>query len=120
MDIDDSLQQMMGSSAVFHGSQKAIIQSIIQRKSPMIAVMPTGAGKSLLFRLPAWMSHGGTTIVVVPLVALRADLQQRCQALGILCVEWDSRRSINGASIVLVTPESAISESFQTFINRKQ
>ena len=86
MDLDQSLRQMMGPSAAFRGRQKAIIQSIVQRQSPIIAVMPTGAGKSLLFMLPAWMSRGGTTIVVIPLVALRADLQQRCQALGVSCV----------------------------------
>ena len=120
MDMDQSLQQMMGPTAAFRGSQKAIIQSIIQRQSPIVAIMPTGAGKSLLFMLPAWMSRGGTTIVVVPLVALRADIQQRCQTLGISCVEWDSRRPVDGAAIVLVTPESAVSETFQTFINRKQ
>ena len=31
MDMDQSLQQMMGPTAAFRGSQKAIIQSIIQR-----------------------------------------------------------------------------------------
>lgn len=120
MDVDRSLQQMMGPSAVFRESQRAIIQSIVQRQSPIVAIMPTGAGKSLLFMLPAWMSRGGTTIVVVPLVALRADLQQRCQTLGISCVEWDSRRPVDGASVVLVTPESALSETFQIFLNRTQ
>lgn len=70
--------------------------------------------------LPAWMSCGGTTIVVVPLIALRADIQECCHQLGISCVEWHLQHAIDGASIVLVTLESAISETFQTFINWKQ
>jgi superfamily II DNA helicase RecQ len=36
--------------------------------------MPTGVGKSVLFILPAWAELGGTTIIVVPLIALRKDL----------------------------------------------
>ncbi|OJJ78410.1 uncharacterized protein ASPGLDRAFT_97152, partial [Aspergillus glaucus CBS 516.65] len=70
--------------------------------------MPTGGGKSMLFMLPAWVAPRGTTVVVVPLIALRGDLQQRCAKLGIPCVEWESRRPPDEASIVLVTPESAI------------
>lgn len=47
----------------------------------------------------------GTTVVVVPVITLRGDLQQRCAKLGISCVEWESRRPPDEASIVLVTPE---------------
>jgi superfamily II DNA helicase RecQ len=80
--------------------------------------MPTGAGKSLLFMLPAWVEQGGTTVVVVPLIALRGDMRQRCKKLGISCVEWDSRRPPDAAAVVLVTPESAVGEAFATFLNR--
>jgi superfamily II DNA helicase RecQ len=52
--------------------------------------MPTGAGKSMLFMLPAWAEQGGTTVVVVPLIALRGDMRERCRKLGILVAEWDS------------------------------
>jgi superfamily II DNA helicase RecQ len=45
-------------------------------------------------------------------------MQWRCQQLGILCVAWESRRPPDAASIVLVTPESAVSPDFQTFLNR--
>jgi superfamily II DNA helicase RecQ len=82
-------------------------------------VMPTGGGKSMLFMLPAWVS-GGLTVVVVPLIALRQDLQKRCAVAGISCVEWESRRPPDEAAIVLVTPESALSEDFITFLNRQQ
>ncbi|KAB8229558.1 P-loop containing nucleoside triphosphate hydrolase protein [Aspergillus alliaceus] len=80
--------------------------------------MPTGGGKSMLFMVPAFAGPGGTTIVVVPLVALRADMARRCQELGISCVPWESRRPPDAASIVLVTPESAVSPDFQTYLNR--
>ena len=59
-------------------------------------------------------------VVVVPLVALRADLQQRCQRLGITCVKWESRRPPDEVSIVLVTPESAVTGDFFQFLNRQR
>ncbi|KAH2531107.1 hypothetical protein KXW97_000558, partial [Aspergillus fumigatus] len=40
--------------------------------------------------------------------------------LGISCVPWESRRPPDAASIVLVTPESAVSPDFQMFLNRLQ
>ncbi|CAG5179568.1 uncharacterized protein ALTATR162_LOCUS9351 [Alternaria atra] len=80
--------------------------------------MPTGAGKSMLFMLPAWAEQGGTTVVVVPLIALRGDMMRRCRKLGISCSEWDSRRPPDAAAVVLVTPESAVREEFATFLNR--
>jgi superfamily II DNA helicase RecQ len=40
--------------------------------------MGIGAGKSVLFMLPALVSSG-VTIVVVPLVALRFDIKERCE-----------------------------------------
>src|ERR1700712_1858487 len=107
--MEPQLQQLLGTeSAQFRGVQAAATQAIQQGQSPVIAVMPTGSGKSMLFMLPAWIAPRGTTVVVVPLIALRGDLQQRCTKLGISCVEWESRRPPDDASIVLVTPESAI------------
>jgi superfamily II DNA helicase RecQ len=87
MDTAAQLQQMMGKKAEFRGVQKEAIDAIVAGKSPVVAVMPTGAGKSLLFMLPAWAEQGGTTVVVVPLIALREDMMRRCTKLGISCAE---------------------------------
>ena len=45
--------------------------------------MPTGAGKSILFILPAFVSVGGVTVVVVPFTTLRYDIRVRCNELKI-------------------------------------
>lgn len=118
MDAASQLRRMMGGDATFRGIQKEAIQAIIAGESPVVAVMPTGAGKSLLFMLPAWAEQGGTTIVVVPLIALRGDMMRRCRQLGISCAEWEGRRPPDAAAVILVTPESAVGEDFMTFLNR--
>jgi RecQ family ATP-dependent DNA helicase len=118
MDTAAQLQRMMGKAAEFRGVQKEAIDAIVAGKSHVVAVMPTGAGKSMLFMLPAWAEQGGTTVVVVPLIALRGDMMRRCRKLGISCAEWDSRRPPDAAAVVLVTPESAVREEFATFLNR--
>jgi superfamily II DNA helicase RecQ len=94
------------------------MRAIMARESPVVAVMGTGGGKSLLFMLPAFCSDGGVSVVVVPLIALRQDMQKRCQQMGIVCREWNSRQPADAARVVLVTPESAVSEGFRTFLNR--
>ena len=58
--------------------QELAIEAIVAGESPIVAVMPTSGGKSLLFILLAFAEQGGTTIVVVPLIALRGDIKRRC------------------------------------------
>jgi superfamily II DNA helicase RecQ len=120
MDSSKQLKRMMGNMAEFHGVQEAALEAITAGESPIVAVMPTGAGKSLLFMLPAFAEQGSTTIVVVPLIALRSDMKQRCKKLGISCVEWESCCPPDAAAVVLVTPESSVREAFATFLNRLQ
>ena len=118
MNTTMQLQRMMDRSTEFRGVQKDAIDAIVAGESPVVAVMPTGAGKSMLFMLPAWAEQGGTTVVIVPLIALRGDMMRRCKKLGISCAEWDGRHPPDAAAIVLVTPESAVGEDFATFLNR--
>jgi superfamily II DNA helicase RecQ len=79
--------------------------------------MGTGSGKSMLFMLPASVSTG-VMIVVVPLVTLHENILDRCREMGITAVEWNSARPNEAAQIVLVVPESAVTEAFDGFINR--
>jgi superfamily II DNA helicase RecQ len=119
VDVDAELRKLIGDGATFRSVQKPAIQAIMQHKSPVVVVMGTGAGKSVLFMLPASVSSG-LTVVVVPLVALRGDMKARCDALNIVSAEWDSRRPHEWAQIMFVTPESAVGEAFGHFINRQR
>jgi ATP-dependent DNA helicase RecQ len=65
----------------FRPGQEAVIRSIVEGRDT-IAVMPTGAGKSLCYQLPA-LHLPGTTVVVSPLIALMKDQTDKLQALGV-------------------------------------
>jgi len=58
----------------FRPHQKEICEAIVNGRDSLV-VMPTGAGKSLCYQLPA-LARGGTTLVISPLVALIEDQVQ--------------------------------------------
>lgn len=87
VDIQEELKQMLGDNAEFRGEQKPALEAIMANKSPILVVMGTGAGKSLLFQLPARSQKSGTTVVIVPLKSLERNLHERCQKAGISCIQ---------------------------------
>ena len=83
IDAAGQLKRIIGKEAAFRGVQEEAIQAITAGKSPVVAVIPSGAGKSILFMLLVWAEQGGTTVVVVPLIILRGDIKRRYKKLGI-------------------------------------
>jgi ATP-dependent DNA helicase RecQ len=65
----------------FRPGQAEIIEAVLAGQD-VLAVMPTGRGKSLCFQLPALL-RGGLTIVVSPLIALMRDQVAQLQANGV-------------------------------------
>lgn len=68
----------------FRGSQKSIIDAILSGND-VLALMPTGGGKSLCYQVPA-MTMDGLCIVVSPLVALIQDQVKQLKARGIKAI----------------------------------
>src|SRR5450432_1550350 len=99
---------MLGNDTEFRGLQKPALEAIMSSKSPIVVVMGTGAGKSLLFQLPAHSQKSGTTIVIVLLKSLERSLHKRCQKAGISCIQWDPQQQERIAQIVLVQPEAVV------------
>jgi len=64
--------------------QLEVIHDVLEGR-PVVTVMPTGAGKSLCYQLPAVMlgAQGGVTLVVSPLIALMKDQVDSLRARGI-------------------------------------
>ncbi|KAI8682258.1 hypothetical protein NCS56_00348100 [Fusarium sp. Ph1] len=117
-DMRGQLKQMMGPAAEFRGLQEPVIRAVARGEWPIVQVTPTGGGKSLTFMLPAYCTPDGVTVVVTPLVALQDDMAGRCAKMGIDAYTWKSRGVQRAASLVFVTPESAVSKGFRTFVER--
>ena len=79
-DPEVALHAVFGMQA-FRPGQREVVDSVMGGR-PTVAVMPTGAGKSLCYQLPAVMA-GGTTIVVSPLIALMKDQVDVLRGRGI-------------------------------------
>jgi ATP-dependent DNA helicase RecQ len=74
--------------AEFRPGQQDVINSVVAGRDTL-AVMPTGAGKSLCYQLPA-LHLPGTTIVVSPLIALMKDQADKLRELGVSAREVNS------------------------------
>jgi len=80
-DIKSCLKEVFGFDH-FRGTQEAIINHILSGKNTFV-IMPTGAGKSLCYQLPALM-RPGTAVVISPLIALMKNQVDQMNANGIV------------------------------------
>jgi RecQ family ATP-dependent DNA helicase len=67
--------------ARFRAGQEVVCDAAVAGRD-LLLVMPTGAGKSLCYQLPA-IARGGTALVISPLIALMEDQAAKLAALGL-------------------------------------
>ncbi|HLO43230.1 MAG TPA: ATP-dependent DNA helicase RecQ [Leadbetterella sp.] len=79
-ELKKNLKEIFGFDN-FRGEQEKIIKSIVSGKNTFV-IMPTGAGKSLCYQLPATVLEG-TAIVISPLIALMKNQVDQMMAFGI-------------------------------------
>jgi ATP-dependent DNA helicase RecQ len=80
MELNSALKRCFGFDS-FRPGQEAIVRDVLSRRD-VLALMPTGGGKSLCFQLPALLQPG-VTLVVSPLIALMQDQVRQLQNNGI-------------------------------------
>ncbi|KAI3142222.1 hypothetical protein DTO039G3_432 [Penicillium roqueforti] len=118
-DLHDAFCALSGRrDARLRPGQLRVLEQLQAGHESVVAVLPTAGGKSLLFQLPFSITKLGTTIVVVPYIALQQDLLARNRSLNLRTEVWDIDHPPSGDSIVLVTPEGTESHTFTTFINQ--
>ena len=112
----------------FRPGQSEIIDAVVDKQN-VLAIMPTGGGKSLCFQLPALMSEG-LTVVISPLIALMRDQVRGLQAAGVAAEaitsanteeETDKIFSALNASklrILYLAPERLASTAMQSALHR--
>ena len=125
--IDALLARHFGH-AVFRPGQAEIITGLLDGRS-MLAVFPTGGGKSLCYQLPALVIDG-ITLVISPLIALMKDQVDALRARGIGAARLDSTLDpgeyqeviggLHGGSIKLlyVAPERLANEGFRQSLGK--
>src|SRR5688572_6158650 len=123
--LREQLQELFGLDD-FRPAQRGVIEDVLRGKD-VLCVMPTGAGKSLCYQLPA-ATMGGLAIVVSPLISLMEDQVQQLRDEGINAAMLNS--SLNPAEqrevvaqiqqgfegLLYVAPERFFAPSFQSII----
>jgi ATP-dependent DNA helicase RecQ len=110
----------------FRGVQEQVIDRVLGG-AHTLAVMPTGAGKSLCYQLPA-LARPGTALVISPLIALMHDQIRSAEAIGIRAAsltsaDSDRERTVErfrsgDLDLLYVAPERATLDGFRRLIDR--
>lgn len=126
LDLDKQLKTHFGFDR-FHPGQKEVITSVLEGH-PTLAVMPTGAGKSLCYQLPA-LCLDGVTIVISPLISLMKDQVDALHARGVSAgiinssQSLEEQREVVGAllrdelKLLYIAPERFQNEHFMRSIS---
>lgn len=124
MDAKQILREVFGYEA-FRGGQEPLIRSILSGRDTL-GIMPTGAGKSLCYQVPA-LAMEGITVVVSPLISLMKDQVEALIQTGVPAAYLNSsltptqfqkamERTRAGAyKILYAAPERLETESFLSF-----
>jgi ATP-dependent DNA helicase RecQ len=125
--IHDLLRQTFGYSS-FRGKQEDVIARVMRGENTL-ALMPTGAGKSLCYQIPA-LAREGTAVVISPLIALMHDQIRAANAVGIRAASLTSADSDRDHTIerfrggdldlLYVAPERATSAGFRSLLEAAQ
>lgn len=124
MDKYEILKKYFGYDT-FRDAQEALIDSILEGKDTL-GIMPTGAGKSLCYQIPALMMEG-ITLVISPLISLMKDQVGSLNQAGIHAAYLNSSLTVNQYykalafarqgryPIIYVAPERLVTEEFLDF-----
>lgn len=110
----------------FRLEQENIISAILDKKD-VLAIMPTGGGKSICFQIPA-LIFDGLTIVVSPLIALMKDQVEALKGYNISCAFLNSSLTSedeqlvyqqlknNKLKLLYISPERLLSQNFLHYV----
>lgn len=120
----DILKNVFGYNS-FRNGQQPVVENLINGRD-VLAVMPTGAGKSICYQVPA-LKAKGITIVVSPLISLMIDQVRTLLQCGVRAAYLNSAltrtqyfKALSNAAkytykIIYVAPERLLSDSFINF-----
>ncbi len=121
MNIHQVLHHKFGYSS-FRSGQQEVIEAIL-RKEDVLALLPTGTGKSLCYQLPAYMLEG-PVLIISPLLSLMQDQVDQLRKLGEKNViafnsflsQQDKMNALQNLELyrfIFVSPEMLATKAFQ-------
>ncbi|GHO77969.1 ATP-dependent DNA helicase RecQ [Ktedonobacter sp. SOSP1-85] len=128
-DLEQHLKHYFGYEAFLPGQREVIEQALSGRDA--FALMPTGAGKSLIYQLSGLLLNG-VSIIISPLIALMQDQVDRLKTNGIPATFLNSALSASERSqrereilqgklkLVYVAPERLLTQTFLIFLDEVQ
>ncbi|KFM07642.1 ATP-dependent DNA helicase Q5, partial [Aptenodytes forsteri] len=128
--VQKTLRKVFGFESFKTSLQESATMTVARGEKDVFVCMPTGAGKSLCYQLPAVLAVG-ITIVISPLIALIQDQVDHLLALKIKACSLNSKLSAQEKKTILadlasekpqvkllyITPEMAAASSFQPTLN---
>lgn len=97
-------------------TQHEAMQSILQddQRTPLVVILPTGGGKSLLFMAPSCLEDAGVTIVIVPFRALINNLVETARNAGIDSIEWRHGET-DPATLIFISADKILGSGFLSY-----
>ncbi|XP_077591072.1 ATP-dependent DNA helicase Q5 isoform X2 [Stigmatopora nigra] len=128
--LKEALKNHFGFDSFRSEVQENVVKAVINGDKDVFVCMPTGAGKSLCYQLPAVLAKG-ITLVISPLIAL---IQDQVEHLRDLCIPAcsvnsklglaerrmilsDLQRASPKLKLLYITPETVASQSFRPYLN---
>jgi superfamily II DNA helicase RecQ len=109
LDLEASLRELYPNKQInarFRPGQKTLILEILKGRDAL-GVMPTGAGKSLCYQLPAKLLNG-LTLVISPLLALINDQVEKANGLGITAMAFGRTSDATREQVLLAIHEQTL------------
>ncbi|XP_077475117.1 ATP-dependent DNA helicase Q5 [Stigmatopora argus] len=128
--LKEALKTHFGFDGFRSEVQENVVKAVISGDRDVFVCMPTGAGKSLCYQLPAVLAKG-ITLVISPLIALIQDQVEHLRDLSIPACSINSKLAVAERRMILadlksrspklkllyITPETVASQSFRPYLN---
>lgn len=127
MNLEKKLKEIFGYDH-FRSGQKQIIEKVLEGKNTL-GILPTGAGKSICYQLPAVLQEG-LTLVVSPLISLMKDQVDSLSMIGIAATfinstldEQENKQRMQQVrdqkiKLLFIAPERLENEAFKQFLQQ--
>lgn len=111
------LRHMHGPNAQYKSlKREEAVQAVMSGLTPVVVILGTVEGESFFYMLQQRLPGAGTTVLIMPPVALKQDTARGCELMGVECSAW-SRKQVSafGSTRVIVSLEKALSVELESY-----